>query len=262
MSITRQSTDRNDGNPDLARAPVVGRVESWSPSNQPPHSHKRHQLICAVTGVIHVVTSLGEWVLPSSRALWISSGTEHSITLKRATETRVLYIDPDAYTLPGDSGCLSVALTPLMREVVASCARFRWDYAEDSPESRLASVLIDQLQVVNHVPIDLPFPSDPRALRIAHILRNEQSNRQTLAELAGRAASSPRTIERLFRKEAGMSFGNWRQQQRLLSAMEQLAYGESVTNVALEIGYESASSFIAAFRQVFGTTPARYFQSS
>lgn len=262
MSITRQSTDRNDGNPDLARAPVVGRVESWSPSNQPPHTHKRHQLICAVTGVIHVVTSLGEWVLPSSRALWISSGTEHSITLKRATETRVLYIDPDAYTLLGDSGCLSVALTPLMREVMESCARFRWDYAEDSPESRLASVLIDQLQVVNHVPIDLPFPSDPRALRIAHILRNEQSNRQTLAELAGRAASSPRTIERLFRKEAGMSFGNWRQQQRLLSAMEQLAYGESVTNVALEIGYESASSFIAAFRQVFGTTPARYFQSS
>lgn len=42
--------------------------------------------------------------------------------------------------------------------------------------------------------------------------------------------------------------------------MEQLAYGESVSNVALEVGYESASSFIVAFKRLFGTTPARYFK--
>lgn len=56
-----------------------------------------------------------------------------------------------------------------------------------------------------------------------------------------------------------MSFGAWRYRLRLLTAMEQLAYGASVTQAALEVGYESPSSFIAAFRSMFGKTPARYF---
>ncbi|WP_367353588.1 helix-turn-helix domain-containing protein [Achromobacter animicus] len=46
-------------------------------------------------------------------------------------------------------------------------------------------------------------------------------------------------VERLFQTEVGLSFGRWRQRQRLLTALEQLAYGESVTNVALDVGYES-----------------------
>ncbi|MGW9064929.1 helix-turn-helix domain-containing protein [Achromobacter animicus] len=74
------------------------------------------------------------------------------------------------------------------------------------------------------------------------------------------AATSMAPVERLFQTEVGLSFGRWRQRQRLLTALEQLAYGESVTNVALDVGYESASSFVAAFKAVFGTTPARYFK--
>ena len=57
-----------------------------------------------------------------------------------------------------------------------------------------------------------------------------------------------------------MTFGAWRHRQRLITALEFLAYGESVTNIAFEVGYESASSFVAAFREMFGTTPARYFK--
>lgn len=261
MSITRQRPKKAEKDPDNARAPVVGRLEQWLPGDQLPHAHRRHQLVCAASGVIHVTTSLGEWILPSSRALWISSGTEHSTMVKRPTETRVLYVDPDAYDLPKDAYCLVVAVTPLMREVMASCAGFDWNYPDNSPETRLASVLIDQVKAVDRSAVDLPLPTDPRALQVAKILRTEQANRQSLEELAKRVASSPRTIERLFRKEAGMSFGSWRQRQRLLSAMEHLAYGESVINVALEVGYESASSFVAAFRRMLGTTPARYFKS-
>ncbi|APG87128.1 hypothetical protein SAMCFNEI73_pB0446 (plasmid) [Sinorhizobium americanum] len=46
----------------------------------------------------------------------------------------------------------------------------------------------------------------------------------------------------------------------MLAALELLAYGEAVTNVALDVGYESASSFVVAFRETFGTTPARFFK--
>lgn len=262
MSITRHDNPPRDPDPDNAYAPVVGRLEQWLPEEAAPHRHRRHQLMCAANGVIHVTTDLGEWVLPATRAIWVSSGTEHATQVKRPTHTRVLYIDPDAYDMPKEGYCLVVAMTPLMREVMTACAGFPWDYAENTPQSRLARVLIDQVTAMDHSPVDLPFPTDPRATRLAKILRSDPANRLPLEVLAKQVGASPRTIERLFSHEAGMSFGNWRHRQRLLTAMEYLAYGESVTNVALNVGYESASSFVAAFKAVFGSTPARYFKSA
>ncbi len=72
-------------------------------------------------------------------------------------------------------------------------------------------------------------------------------------------STSVRTLERLFQKETGMTFGKWRQQLRLLHALRLLAGGRPVTAVALDVGYDSPSAFIAAFKGFFGTTPARYF---
>ena len=46
----------------------------------------------------------------------------------------------------------------------------------------------------------------------------------------------------------------------MLVALEQLAHGGSVSNVAYAVGYETPSSFIAAFRDSFGTTPTAYFR--
>ncbi|ERI14312.1 hypothetical protein O206_22735 [Ochrobactrum sp. EGD-AQ16] len=55
-----------------------------------------------------------------------------------------------------------------------------------------------------------------------------------------------------------MSFGRWRQQLHVGLALQRLADGESVTNIAIDLGYESPSAFIAMFRRKLGTTPARY----
>lgn len=79
------------------------------------------------------------------------------------------------------------------------------------------------------------------------------------AALPTGSGASPRTVERLFRAETGMSFGAWRQQLRLGRALELLARGDSVTAVAIESGYTGTSAFVAAFKASFGRTPGRYF---
>jgi AraC-like DNA-binding protein len=68
-------------------------------------------------------------------------------------------------------------------------------------------------------------------------------------------------LERIFQKETGLTFGKWWQQLRLLHALRLLAGGRAVTSVALDVGYDSPSAFIAAFRRYFGATPARYFEN-
>ena len=67
--------------------------------------------------------------------------------------------------------------------------------------------------------------------------------------------------QRVFLEETRMHFGQWRQQFRLLHALQLLASGEKVTAAALEAGYNSPSAFIAMFRKQLGTTPKRYLES-
>ncbi|MGD9313458.1 MAG: helix-turn-helix domain-containing protein, partial [Desulfobacterales bacterium] len=64
---------------------------------------------------------------------------------------------------------------------------------------------------------------------------------------------------RHFRTETGMTFGQWRQQIRILEALKRLGMKESVTTVAIELGYDSPSAFISMFKKALGKTPGQYF---
>lgn len=161
--------------------------------------------------------------------------------------------------LPQWPGCKVVNVTPLLRGLIAAAVDLTWDYDEGSAHARLAHVLVDQLGRMEQSPVDLPQPADPRAIRVADIVRGDPADRTPLAALAPMAGASVRTIERLLLNETRMSFGAWRQRHRLVIALERLAEGQSVGKVGFEVGYDSTSSSIAAFKAMFGKTPGTYF---
>jgi AraC-like DNA-binding protein len=105
----------------------------------------------------------------------------------------------------------------------------------------------------------VPACNDTRLRRVTEALLADPSDPRGLEQFAAMAGASARTLARLFRRETGMSFGAWRQQARLIEALARLGAGEPVTNVALELGYESPSAFTAMFRRSLGVTPSRYF---
>jgi AraC-like DNA-binding protein len=69
-----------------------------------------------------------------------------------------------------------------------------------------------------------------------------------------------RSLSRNFQKETGLSPGQWRRHMQLLRSLELQAEGRSVTETALEVGYESAGAFTRAFHQIVGVTPSVYTQ--
>ncbi len=209
--------------------------------------------------MMNVTTPAGRWILPAGRALWIAAGTEHGLHVRRPVDLEVLYLRPSMDGLPPWTGCMVVNVTPLLRELIAACIALPWDYPTQSAAGRLARVLIDQLAAMSQAPVDLPEPTDPRAVRMAQLARQDLTDRRPLAALAPLAGASSRTVERLFVAETGMSFGAWRHRLRLIVALEHLAEGESVASASYAVGYDNPSSFIAAFRAMFGKTPGRYF---
>ena len=105
---------------------------------------------------------------------------------------------------------------------------------------------------------ELPLPADPRARRLADRILGDPGADASLADLARDAGASLRTLQRLFQAETRLPLETWRGRARMQQAVVALANGASVTETALEAGYQSASAFIAAFKRAFGQTPARY----
>jgi AraC-like DNA-binding protein len=223
------------------------------------HSHDWAQLVYASEGVMSVQTDEGIWVVPSHRAVWIPARVGHSVSMSGWVSMRTLYIAP-GLTMALPRRCCVVAVPPLLRELILH-ASAQGPLRGNVPEhGRLVDFLLDQLRALPTVPLELPMPRDARALRVALRLRDEPAEKRAVEKLARGAGASRRTLERLFQKETGLSLGRWRQQSRLLHGMRLLARGEPVTTTAVAVGYDSPSAFIAAFRNMFDTTPGQYYR--
>lgn len=223
-----------------------------------PHADDWHQLIYASQGVMTVHTDKGSWVVPSHRAAWVPAGIEHRIEMIGPVAMRTLYVSARlARSLPVE--CCVVNVSPLLRELILRAVDWGALTPKVPAQRRLIGVILDELKVLRTIPLQLPKPADHRALRLAEWLRANPAECDSLDRIVKRAGASRRTIERLFQAEAGMSFGQWKQRLRLLHALQLLAAGEPVTTVALEVGYNSTSAFIAMFKRALGTTPSRYF---
>jgi AraC family transcriptional regulator len=80
-----------------------------------------------------------------------------------------------------------------------------------------------------------------------------------LAEVAREACLSPYHFHRLFREVFGQTPNQYLQRKRLANAERQLACSEQrVTDICLEVGFESVTSFSTLFRRSFGCSPREY----
>jgi len=218
-----------------------------------PHAHDAHQIVHASVGVLRVVSDRAAWVVPPGRAIWMPAGRVHAIRCHTAARMRTVYLRGVVPGLP--ETCAVWSVSPLMREIVVRIATT----PDPSGRGHLLALLLAEIETIDALPLALPQPSDPRLRRLTEALSARPADRRPLKHWARELALSERGLIRKFAAETGMTFRQWRRQARLLAALERLAAGEPVTGVAFAVGYDSASAFIAAFRETFGATPGRYF---
>ncbi|MDM0049449.1 helix-turn-helix domain-containing protein [Variovorax sp. J22R115] len=240
-------------------SPITGRATDYPGGWYiEPHAHTKHQLIYAVRGVMVVQADAGRWVVPPTRAIWMVAGMTHEIRCVGEVHMRSLLVAAEAAPKLLD-GTQAVGISPLLRELIRAAMEVRQPYVPGTRDGRLMRLILDELRALPVLPLHLQMPSDPRLLRICELLQQRLDDPSTMADWARRLMLDVKTIQRLFVKETGMTFGQWRQQARLLRALELLAVGEKVIDVALALGYESPSAFATMFRKQFDQTPSQFF---
>jgi len=222
------------------------------------HDHAEHQLVYPSSGVLHVRTDRGAWVVPPRRAVWLPAGVPHSHHAHGPTQMLTLAFRADINPLNAAAPTV-LTVGQLLREVIITLAEDHTLGPDDRAD--LYRIALRRLTPTPALQHHLPAPADPRLRDVAAVLGDDPADGRTLAELGRTVGASERTLSRLFRQQAGMSFPQWRTQFRLLHALVLLAAGTSVTSTALACGWSNPSAFIEAFQHAFGSTPGRFFTS-
>lgn len=123
-------------------------------------------------------------------------------------------------------------------------------------------MLLGEIATLPDADAELPMPGDPRLARLAAALVASPGDSRTTEALAASFGTSVRTITRGFKQQTGLTFSSWRQRARLIRASEMLAFGETVTTVAYEVGYASVGAFIEMYKKHVGKTPGQVLRSA
>ncbi|MEX0405168.1 helix-turn-helix transcriptional regulator [Aquibium sp. LZ166] len=227
----------------------------------PQHRHSRCQLLHARSGVVLVATGQGRWMVPPGHAMWIPSGVDHSVDMLGTVRMQSVYVNP-AVTSGTPNGLRVVALTDLMRSLIAEAAERAPDTAPDERDELVMGLIVKEIPRLRELPLGLPLPADPKLARLCRAFVERPSPQATIDSWASAAGMSRRSFTRAFQRETGLSLSVWRQQACLFAALPRLAEGVPVTGVALDLGYESVPAFTTMFRRMLGAAPRDYFRNA
>lgn len=221
------------------------------------HSHEWGQLTYARNGMVRVSADDSSWIVPPQRAIWVAPHVVHEVTMLEAACLSPLRIHASRDPFPGET-CRVVEVGSLLRELIAALETGEQP-REPQRAALIGELILDELARAPSRPIRVPLPRDKRLKSLCDALIEAPGDTQTLAGWARAAGASERTLARLFERELGMSFGQWRQQVRLAHGASLIARGVPLWQVAQQLGYASQSAFTAMFRKTFGTTPSAFF---
>lgn len=240
--------------------PVYAYAQSYTNGySESEHCHDRIQLLHTLSGVIHVKTEEGIWVIPPTRGIWIPEGKLHSITIHGNVEARGVFIDSFARANLS-TVCSVVAIPQLLSELINQAVHISDKILQHTRNERLLQLILDEIQFLEEVPFQLPEPHSVLLKSICRYILTDLSVVHQLDHIAKQHHTSSKTLARLFQKEMNMGFTVWLTQAKLLKALTDLENKKPILNIALDLGYESSSAFSYMFKREMGLTPTGYLR--
>jgi AraC-like DNA-binding protein len=236
--------------------PLIVRVQSLrARSYFAEHSHGWNQLVYAIAGVLTVNANGRSVVISPEQAVWLPTGTRHSVGSLMGAEFRSLWVAHNA-SAGSKSQTSVIHVSPLLRALIVEAASLK--QGDRRYADRVIALILEQLRRATPISAALPWPTHPALLALCEALYADPANARSADKWAVEVGMSPRTLTRHFEEEVGMSLRSWRQRLRLFKAMELLGSDLPITEIALRLGYASASAFIFMFRSEMSISPLQY----
>lgn len=220
------------------------------------HAHPFHELLWNPRGASVMTAGQRVWTVAGTHGLWVPAGAEHTGRAGAGTLYRATFFDPETVAGISDHP-VGVTITPLLAGLLDHVDTQELSEGE---RSRAEAVIVDLIRPAD-AEVLLHLPERDPARSIAEAVLEDVAAAPSAAEWARRLGVSSRTVTRSFQSETGVGYARWAAEARVHRALELLSAGTSVAETAEEVGFASASAFIAAFKRVTGTTPGTFLPS-
>ena len=221
------------------------------------HHHRWGHLNYAAQGSMSLCVDGRELVAPPQFGIWVPAQMPHSCHLRHAVLYRAFYVSPAAgAALPQHVAVLHIG--PIIKSILGDLAARGITEPHSVADLHLAQVMVEQLALSPQRPDYLPEAQHPGLARLLMALQQHPADHRPATELAADIHMTERTLARHCQRELGMSLGEWRQRLRYLQAVDRLEDGLTVQEIAFDLGYSTASAFIAMFQRAAGMPPDQF----
>lgn len=222
------------------------------------HFHTtKAQLLYAPSGCMTVTTSDRQFVLPPFRMLWIPSNEVHRVNFRNMVAYRSIYFDQNYAEKYINSSLKVLHVNPLLKEIIERICFWDWNVLNIQQENIL-NVFWNEMDDAPEERLELKMPQDRRFKNNVEKWTKRLSMPPMLKNLAEDTGAVEKTITRIFKKETGLSYQEWRQQWRLQRSIELLVEGNTIGEVSYILEFSSDSAFIEFFKKHTGSTPLQY----
>jgi AraC-like DNA-binding protein len=220
----------------------------------------KNKILCIEQGRLKLEGPHGQWVLVPAHMVFIPHSRPYRIYTSADTAVTVAHLGAE-HTVWQHEGCWAAPVNALAREMVSYA--LRWG-RERAPEDLIANAYFNALGLLCKDWFEcsrmmwIPF-GESAVLKRAIAYTRTRLDSATIELAADAAGTSVRTLRRYFQDELGMSWRRFLQELRMARAIELLTLKRtSVTETALEVGFNSVAAFTLAFTSFTGKTPSSY----
>ncbi|WP_219224907.1 helix-turn-helix domain-containing protein [Pedobacter antarcticus] len=222
------------------------------------HAHEMGQLIYVEKGVQYLHTADRIYLLPTHHCAWVPPGLLHRTSAPlNPVYLRCIFFSKSG-TDPFFQDLKIFHTSAVLREMILFTQQWSrlqdFDPLEADFLKALSGILPFTFQ--SSLPLVLPVPQNPRIRTMIDYLTEHYFQELKIPEVAARFNLSARTMERLFKQDLGITVAGYIKLFKIIKAAELLSNpGENVKSVAIQVGYDSVSTFSNTFYKVLGIRP-------
>lgn len=228
------------------------------------HHHQKGQLVYVESGFQYITIEEKIYLLPQNHAVWIPPNAVHK-TNSHSEKIKLMIMFADISTDNPFYHEISVfSVPPVLKEMIKYSEKWSKLMISDHNETLFLKALFNELpQFVKHsLTLHICLPKDKRLTKVIEHLHSHYRNEIKMEDLSDAAFLSFRTLERIFKKETGLTLSKYQQMLRIIKSLELLSSGTlTISETAYEVGYKSVQAFTRSFQAVMQFRPTDFIKT-
>ncbi|MDR6370030.1 AraC-like DNA-binding protein [Chryseobacterium bernardetii] len=237
--------------------------ENWIHDNV-LHHHQKGQLVYVESGFQYITIEEKIYLLPQNHAVWIPPNAIHK-TNSHSEKIKLMIMFAEISTQESFYDQVNVfSVPPVLKEMIKYSEKWSKLVKPDHNEDVFLKALFNELPrfAEYSLTFHISLPKDKRLDKVIEHLHTHYHNEIRMEDLSDTALLSFRTLERIFKKETGLTPSKYQQMLRIIKSLEYLSSGNlTVSETAYEVGYRSVQAYTRSFQSVMKFRPTDFIKT-